>query len=523
MRVTNSMIMNNSANNMNLNKTNVDTLNSQMSSQKKISRPSDDPVIAIRALRLRSTLSEIEQYYEKNIPDAESWLDVTSTALSNMKDILTDVYRQCVNGSNDVLNESDRSTILKSLNALREQIYSEGNADYAGRTVFTGYKTNESLTFGETSDTESYTITEKITYDDVSQKTYYSSLSSVPTTDNMTAGDTPQSIAAANGDTYTGVEDHTYSRIRLSYDQLEDSPNIQYKDTDGTLKSLAGMSITYIDEADGIQKTGTVTLSTRSYTDWQDAYDFEVGENEAVYIPETGEIIFGKNVSAYMSTAKPDLQVTYDKVGFEKGELRPEHYFDCVKTTDAANPITYEKTDQEISYTIAFNQTLAVNTQASDVFDASIGRDIDELTDAVQMAISAHEKVTSIKEMMTQENYADDESQEILQTWLDAAQKEADYADDNMQNLYSKGITSFQGYLTDVTLAITDVGSKGNRLDLTKSRMSNQQITFEKLKSSNEDRDLSDIIIDYTAAYTAYQASMQASGKAIQQTLLDYI
>ena len=71
MRVTNTMIMNNSANNMNINKSNVDTLNNQMSSQKKISRPSDDPVIAIRALRLRSTLSEIDQYYEKNIPDAE--------------------------------------------------------------------------------------------------------------------------------------------------------------------------------------------------------------------------------------------------------------------------------------------------------------------------------------------------------------------------------------------------------------------------------------------------------------------
>ena len=51
-----------------------------------------------------------------------------------------------------------------------------------------------------------------------------------------------------------------------------------------------------------------------------------------------------------------------------------------------------QKEDQEINYTIAFGQTLAVNTQASDVFDSSIGRDIDELTDAVQMAITAHKK-----------------------------------------------------------------------------------------------------------------------------------
>ena len=64
MRVTNNMIMSNTKININGNKTNVNTLNNQMTSQKKISRPSDDPVIAIRALRLRSSLIQINQYYE---------------------------------------------------------------------------------------------------------------------------------------------------------------------------------------------------------------------------------------------------------------------------------------------------------------------------------------------------------------------------------------------------------------------------------------------------------------------------
>ena len=219
------------------------------------------------------------------------------------------------------------------------------------------------------------------------------------------------------------------------------------------------------------------------------------------------------------------MVVSYDKTGFKKGEVRPEHYFDCTDTTNAnpANHITYTKEDQEINYTIAFGQTLAVNTQASDVFDSSIGRDIDELTDAVQMAITAHKKVSDIENLMKEEKYAGEEDQALLQQWLDAAEKEVSYADDNMKNLYSEGISSFQSYLSDVVLAKTDVGSKGSRLALTKSRMSEQQMTFKKLKSTNEDKELSDIIIDYTAAYNAYQASMQAASKAIKQTLLDYI
>lgn len=513
MRVTNSMIMNNSMSNMNANKAYVDKLNTQMSTHKKIERPSDDPVIAIRALRLRSSLSEIDQYYEKNIPDAESWLKTTETALVNMEKVITDIYRQCVDGSTDTLTELDRNAILTNLQKMRDQIYDEGNADYAGRTLFTGYKTNKTLTFQEDTEDTSYNITQKFQFEDISQKTYYSGFSSVPTDDDMTAKNLPA----------TDMQDHTYSRIRLAYDGLGNFTQLQYRDENGNLQDLNGMEITYLDE-DGLTQTANVALTTMSYADWQ-ASDFAVGGNEALYIPETGEIILGKNVATHMSAQQPEIVVSYDKTGFAKGEIRPEHYYDCV---DMSNPnpdkhITYVKENQEIEYMISFNQTLPVNTQASDVFDSGMRRDVDELTDAVQMAITAHKKVDDINTLMKDERYASAEDQELLQEWLDAAQKEADYADYNMRTLYSEGITKFQGYLSDVVNAKTDVATKGSQLALTKNRMSSQQLTFEDLKSSNEDAELSDTIIEYMAAYQAYQASMQASSKAIKQTLLDYI
>ena len=94
-------------------------------------------------LRLRTTLSEIDQYYENNIPDAESWMKVTETALANMKTILTDIRTQCTYGASDQITADDRKTILTQLEKLRDQVYAEGNADYAGRTVFTGYRTNQ--------------------------------------------------------------------------------------------------------------------------------------------------------------------------------------------------------------------------------------------------------------------------------------------------------------------------------------------------------------------------------------------
>ena len=52
MRITNNMIMGNTKTNINSTKVLVDKYNTQMTTQKKISKASEDPVIAIRSLRL---------------------------------------------------------------------------------------------------------------------------------------------------------------------------------------------------------------------------------------------------------------------------------------------------------------------------------------------------------------------------------------------------------------------------------------------------------------------------------------
>ena len=57
MRITNRIMQRNNLSNINTNKTYQDRLSTQMSSQKKFNRPSDDPVVAIRALLLRSNVT----------------------------------------------------------------------------------------------------------------------------------------------------------------------------------------------------------------------------------------------------------------------------------------------------------------------------------------------------------------------------------------------------------------------------------------------------------------------------------
>ena len=87
----------------------------ELATEKKITRPSDDPIVAIRALSLRSSLSEINQYLKHNIPDAESWLDVTHSSLNNMDGILSDIFQYCNQGSSDQFTTNDRSAIIDVL------------------------------------------------------------------------------------------------------------------------------------------------------------------------------------------------------------------------------------------------------------------------------------------------------------------------------------------------------------------------------------------------------------------------
>jgi flagellar hook-associated protein 3 FlgL len=80
-----------------------------------------------------------------------------------------------------------------------------------------------------------------------------------------------------------------------------------------------------------------------------------------------------------------------------------------------------------------------------------------------------------------------------------------------------------QSYQEQISNAKSDVGNRMTRLDLTKSRLTEQKTNFTNLKSENEDIDLEDIVVTYTSAQLVYQAALQAASKSVQQTLLDFL
>lgn len=163
MRITTKMMQRTSLRNLNTNKTRQERLTNQLATGKKLTRPSDDPVIAIRSLKLNSSLDKIDQYYEKNASDAESWLKLTMSSLETVNSILTDdIRKNIIQIQDNYMKAEDREAVIKNLRQSIEEIYAIGNSDSAGRSIFTGYRTDMPLSL-KTDKKELNVITEQLT------------------------------------------------------------------------------------------------------------------------------------------------------------------------------------------------------------------------------------------------------------------------------------------------------------------------------------------------------------------------
>lgn len=138
------MLINNMINYIGNNLNNMNKYQNQLATGKKISAPSDDPVIAARALKLRTDVAEIEQY-KRNVKDAQSWLDITESTLGKVGDILHRARELAVQGSNGTLTPEDTNKIKEEAVQLRTQLIHLANTTYARRYIFSGYETDSPL------------------------------------------------------------------------------------------------------------------------------------------------------------------------------------------------------------------------------------------------------------------------------------------------------------------------------------------------------------------------------------------
>lgn len=140
MRITNGMMVDKFLVNMQTNMEKMDRYTSQLSSNRKIVRLSDDPVGVYNALTARQRLARYEQY-QRNLVTARSWVEQCDTSLQEVSSKLTDVNDQLVYAATNVKTEGDRKNIAALATELRNTLMDALNASVGGQYIFAGYNT----------------------------------------------------------------------------------------------------------------------------------------------------------------------------------------------------------------------------------------------------------------------------------------------------------------------------------------------------------------------------------------------
>lgn len=142
MRISNNMMINQSLRDLNANLVRMDKNQRDISTGKRIHRPSDDPTSLARAMVLRNSLAQNTQY-NKNAAVAESQLKMTDSTLGQMGDALQRLRQLAVQGASGNLQQLDRDAIRNEVMQIRDEMKALGNTQLNGRYIFGGIKTDQ--------------------------------------------------------------------------------------------------------------------------------------------------------------------------------------------------------------------------------------------------------------------------------------------------------------------------------------------------------------------------------------------
>lgn len=579
MRMTNKIMRNNSAYNINQNKILQDKLTNQMTTQSKIVRPSDDPVVAIRALRLRSNVSVVTQYNEKNAKDAEQWLDLTAGAMKTVDEVLTDLYRQSEDSANKFKTSDDLRIHLSQMKEMTAEFYSCANVDYAGRYVFSGYRTDLPVTFTKEDEKDlkehpvSYNIYENFGFGDISRISYtnYDKVK-----ENLTRKPSyPAGVNETNSYEQTVTNDTLY-RFRISYNNLDSlgtedaqgksaGTELNFTLPDGTqlrAKAATNADGTVQKDADGnpviglemydktatppawkaFDNTVTGSFEMKEFADQEKAYEAVAnGFNGIAFVPGSGELVFSKDFyedkfSEAAFNGTDSFQINYNKSSWQNGDINPVHYFKCIETKVMSAPgvesADVRKTayntqrdqgrDQDIYYDVGYNQQIQVNTRADEIFTHNVQRDMDDF-DHYLKQWQAIEQVQKDLEQKLKDWPVDSPEYRDLSERIEGVKKADVYIRENIHNKFENQITKYQQYMDDSRVAMTDNATRMSRLELVKTRLTDQQATFKELQQDNEGIDVTEVAVELSSSELTYSAALMATGKILQTNLMNYI
>ena len=138
MKISNSQLFDTSIGQMTQKQSEISQMQAKLASGKQLVKPSDDAHKAALIQRLNSAMQR-QDVFESSLNRADNRLATEETAVMGAENILQRIRELAIQGTNGGLNDSDRETIAKEVNSLRDSLFSLSNTqDTSGNYIFSG-------------------------------------------------------------------------------------------------------------------------------------------------------------------------------------------------------------------------------------------------------------------------------------------------------------------------------------------------------------------------------------------------
>ncbi|WP_010647620.1 flagellar hook-associated protein FlgL [Oceanobacillus massiliensis] len=141
MRVTQGMLSNNMLRNLMNSNDKMGKYMDQLNTGKKITRPSDDPVVAMKGMGYRTELVKVEQF-QRNTNEVHNWMDNTDAALDKATSALQRIRELAVQASNGTYSEEERVNMSEEVKQLKDHLVDIANTNVNDKYIFNGSQTD---------------------------------------------------------------------------------------------------------------------------------------------------------------------------------------------------------------------------------------------------------------------------------------------------------------------------------------------------------------------------------------------
>ena len=443
-------------------------LQEQISTGRRVNRPSDDPAAALRIIPLTNDIKHLQQY-TSNVAQARDTLDQGAASLEDASSLMQRLRELTTAAANGTLSQEDRAGIATEIDGLLRQMVEIANSKQGNNYLFGG--------------------------------------------------------TATSAPPFRLVEDGGGARVEYSgnHDRMEISvaPGVE------TAVNIAGDAIFQRREPGAVTITGTTGAAATGNGDTAVGFQNLAVTFAGLHTDAPSTVTAGTGASnalgplAYVFTAGPPATLSIGG-----GPAVPIPATDTDFATSDGRKLNLTVTGVPTTLTGTFTAKAGLSTDGGRSFVPV--SDFTSASVAVRNSYDGTTLMVDVRNLRTTgtdsvEHAGTFDSFTVLITLRDLLRNAGGLPGETVRQRASQMLTEIDGAHDSVLDGLRELGYRSSSMEMLGNRVAGLQLSSQTTLSSIQDTDLAHSVLELNQHDLGYQAALQISARVIQTTLQNYL